>query len=171
MSKETIQTIERAPKVLTFATVEDFLSDLAENPPELGIVRVDRRILDSRAGRHGVGLRTGSIMLSAKRRDEILVANVVVGVMQTLNGKPFGREEEVRHQQENTDKALAIMEEEVRKAGFLVGRGVYALPDDLILYQARCQRIAFVGSRLIDRKEGADGSQGDRETGQSGESR
>lgn len=150
MEREKLRSIELAPRVVSFATVEDFLGELKERPPDGGLIRVERRILDSRADKHGIGLRTGSVMLSAKRGEELLVANFVTGYMQTLNRRPFGSEEEIRLNQENVDKALAVLEEEVRRAGFAIGRGVYALPEDLLLYQARSRRLAFQDGRVVD---------------------
>jgi len=108
--REKLRSIELAPRVVSFGTIEDFLEELKERPPDGGVIRVDRRILDSKAGKHGMGLRTGSVFLSAKRGEELLVANFVTGYMQTLNRRPFGGEEAIRLHQENIDKALAVLE-------------------------------------------------------------
>lgn len=176
MTREAEPHVEAA-SVLSFGSVEEFLEELALRPPDLGIVRVYPRVRRS-LGKDGLGLTTASVTLGARRGNETLLAEYVVGHLTTVNHHALAGPEEEDRLAANCGKALAILEEEVRLAGFVLAKGAYALPEGLTLYRASCQRIGMSDGRIVDLKEQSarkevreDVGQGDRTPGEPREPR
>lgn len=151
MTRERELLPDHRPAVVSFGSVEDLLADLSRQPPEEKLVRLERQIR-RRSGRDGLGEVMVSAVLAARRKDELLLAQYVVGYLATVHGRPLAPAGEVRALSENTTNALAILEDEVRQAGFQVARGAYALPEGLTIYRATCERIGFSNGRVVDLK-------------------
>ena len=146
---ERLRTRETHIAVLTFGRVEDLLSEL----PSGGTVRLDTMIRDGRRGKYGLGMRTASIIVSARRGDEILAAKVITGFIPTANGAIMS-EREARLAEDNTDAAEQILREQLGEAGYEVLKGTYALPQDAVLYRATSDRIGWEEGRVV-RKGGS----------------
>ena len=146
--KETLRPAEQSLRVVSFGSVEDMVADLRECPPDRGVVRIETCLKDGQAGRYGIGLRVASVVLTARRRDELLVANCVTTYVQTMNGRSFC-EEDGRLADENNKEAKSILEEQLQEAGLSVRPGSYSLPDSLALYRATSQRITFNKERRV----------------------
>lgn len=158
--KETLRTPERPLKILSFGTIEDLVEELKDHPPDAGVVRVDSCLEESKSDKSGLGVRIASVLVTASRKEELLVANLITTYVQTVNGRVW-REEEAALADENNQEARRIIEEQFREAGLALRPGAYAVPHDLILYRATSQRIGFEDRKVTARKEGCQGAKGD----------
>lgn len=145
-NREAERRTEGLPKVLSFGKVEDMLDELVERPPDGNIVRIDSCIKDSEANKMGLGLRTASVLITTRRRDEIVVANLIHTYCQTVHGRLL-REEDTGIAANNQRVVQRVIEEQFRERGFVTGRGTYALPDNLTIYRSTCDRVLFKDRR------------------------
>lgn len=124
MTREIEPYPEALARVLSFGSVEEFLEELTLRPPDFGIVRVYPQVRHS-LGKGGLGVLTASVTLWARRGDEVLLAQYLVGHLPTAHLQPLAGPEEERRLGENSRNALAILEEEAVLAGFVVAKGAY----------------------------------------------
>lgn len=149
IERRTRQVVEATTKVLSFGVVEDMFDDLVSRPPDGNLVRVDTCLKES-GGNGGLGLRTASVLITARRGDEVLVANIIHTYYQTMHGRAL-RENDQGLAAENHEVVKRVLEEQLREQGFTIGRGTYALPDHLSIYRSTSERIVFQERKALAR--------------------
>ena len=147
MSAERLRFREASPVILSFGRVEDLLAELEEGM----VVRVDRMLKDGKADKHGIGIRTASVIMTARREGEILIANLITGFVQTVNGRAWDKET-AKLAEENTERVEEILREQIRNAGFEVRRGVYAFPQHLVMYRSTSDWVGWKEGKVVSRE-------------------
>jgi hypothetical protein len=128
--------------------VDDLVEELTARPPEGRVVRIDACIQESNGNGSGLKLRTASVLLTARRGDEVLVANMVHSYYRTFHNQPL-MDGELQLARENDQTVQRILAEQLQEQGFTIGRGSYALPDNLTIYRSTSDRIVFKDRKAL----------------------
>lgn len=139
---------EAVANVLSFGSVDDMIEELVARPPDGNVVRLDSYLRDEDGGDRGLRLRTASVLLTARRIDELLVANLVHSYYRAFYNQPL-LPRDWQLSLDNDRLVTRVLEAQLRERGFLVGRGAYALPENLMLYQASSSRLLFKERQAI----------------------
>lgn len=143
---------EAVASIISFGSIDDLVEELVARPPEGNLVRLDSCLKDVNGRGPGLRVRRASVLVSARRGDEVLVADMVHSYYRALHDEPLV-ERELRLAMDNDGTVARVIEEQLRERGFAVGRGAYALPERLVLYHALSERIVFQEGRAIPRHE------------------
>lgn len=107
------------PNVLSFGKVEDLVEELVARPPDGNVVRVDSCLKDSDGNGAGLRLRTASVLITARRIDELLVANMVHSYYRTFHNQAL-LERDLRLAKENDLTVRRVIEAQLRGHGFSI---------------------------------------------------
>jgi hypothetical protein len=147
------QETRRLPeRVLSFGKVDDLVEELANRPPDDNLVRLDACIQEANGNGSGLKVRTASVLISARRKDEVLVANMVHSYYRTFHNLPLV-DPDVRLARENDQTVQRVLSEQLEEQGFTIGRGSYAVPGNLALYKATSDRIVFKNNKAYAKAE------------------
>jgi hypothetical protein len=103
---------------------------------------MDACLQESNGNGAGLKLRTASVLLTARRGDEVLVANMVHSYYRTFHNQPLV-DRDVQLARENDQTVQRVLAEQLQEQGFTIGRGSYALPEHLTIYRSTSDRIVF----------------------------
>lgn len=140
-------------KYLSFGSVEDLLEDLKAEAPDGGIVRISVSVREQWEKGNPVGLGVASVLITAARYDEVVVAEVLVQQCQLVSPRKPLDEKAGAVADENAANALALLRNQFEAAGFTVRAGAYAIPKDISIYRATSSRIRFENGRVVPREE------------------
>ena len=149
---EAKRTPEIAPRVLSFGKVDDLVEELTARPPEGRVVRMDACLQESNGQGAGLKVRTASVLVTARRKDEVLVANMVHSYYRTFYNQPLVERD--RQQAVDNDKTVQrVLGEQLQEKGFAIGRGSYAVLGNISIYKATSDRIVFKGGAAYAKAE------------------
>jgi hypothetical protein len=143
---------EIAPRVLSFGKVDDLVEELTARPPEGRVVRMDACIQETNGQGAGLKLRAASVLITARRGDEVLVANMVHSYYRTFHSQPLV-DRDVQLARENNITVQRVLAEQLQEQGFTIGRGSYALPENLTIYHSTSDRIVFKDHKAYAKAE------------------
>jgi hypothetical protein len=139
-------------RVLSFGKVDDLVEELASRPPDNNLVRLDACITETNGNGSGLKVRTASVLVTARRKDEVLVANMVHSYYRTFYGQPLVERD--RQLAVDNDKTVQrVLSEQLQEKGLAIGRGSYAVPGNLTLYKATSDRIVFKNNKAYAKAE------------------